>query len=143
MLKFKLLLFSFMMFFFIGCEQKVQNGPAKINWDRDMCDRCVMVLSDRKNTVQLKHPSTKKVYKFDDIGCMALWFDEEKIEFRDSAEIWITDAISGEWCDARAAFYTSQNVTPMAFGFSAYKLKESIKAGEEILTYDEVLKKIK
>jgi nitrous oxide reductase accessory protein NosL len=143
MLKFKLFLFSFVIFLFLGCEKEVQSGPAKINWDRDMCDRCVMVLSDRKNTVQLKHPQTKKVYKFDDIGCMVLWFNEENIDFKDSAEIWITDANSGEWCNARTAFYTTQNITPMAFGFSAYKSKESIKAGEEILTYEEVLKKIK
>lgn len=143
MLKFKLLLFSLMILFFLGCEKKEQSGAAKINWDRDMCDRCVMVLSDRKNTIQLRDPNTKKVYKFDDIGCMVLWFNEEKIAYRDSAQIWITDALSGEWIDARAAFYTTGNVTSMAYGFSAYKSKESIKAGEEIITYDEVLKRVK
>jgi len=63
---------------FLGCEQKPTNGPAKIHWDRDMCDRCVMVLSDRKNTLQLQNPTTKKIHKFDDIGCMVLWFEEEK-----------------------------------------------------------------
>lgn len=143
MLKFKLALLLISAALFFGCEQKSHSGPAKVNWDRDMCDRCVMVLSDRKNTLQLRHPTTNKVYKFDDIGCMVLWFEEENIDFKDSAEIWITDANSGEWCNARTAFYTTQNVTPMAFGFSAHKLKESIKAGEEILTYEEVVKKIK
>jgi hypothetical protein len=131
------------IFSFFGCDKKVETGPAKINWDRDMCDRCVMVLSDRKNSVQLKDKTTNKVYKFDDIGCMVLWFDEEKIAFKDSAEIWITDAITGEWINAREAFYTAQNVTPMAFGFSAYNLKESAKTAEEILTYEDVLKKIR
>jgi copper chaperone NosL len=143
MLKLKLFLSMLIIFSFLGCDKKVETGPAKINWDRDMCDRCVMVLSDRKNSVQLKDKTINKVYKFDDIGCMVLWFDEEKIAFKDIAEIWITDALTGEWINAREAFYTAQNVTPMAFGFSAYKLKESAKTGEEILTYEDVLKKIR
>ena len=139
----KLFLLSFVLFLFLGCEQKPTSGPAKIHWDRDMCDRCVMVLSDRKNTVQLQHPTMKKTYKFDDIGCMVLWFEEENIDFKESAKIWITDAMTGEWIDARSAFYSSQNVTPMAFGYSAHASKQSIKEGVEILTYDEVVKKIK
>jgi len=139
----KLFLLSLFALLFLGCEQKPTGGPANIHWDRDMCDRCVMVLSDRKNTVQLQNPTTKKVHKFDDIGCMVLWFEEEKIDFKGTAKIWITDAITGEWIDARSAFYSSENVTPMAFGYSAHASKESIKSGVEILTYDEVVKKIK
>jgi len=128
---------------FLGCQEKVEQGASKIHWDRDMCDRCVMVISDRKHTVQLKDPTTDKVYKFDDIGCMAIWFRDENIAFKDSAAIWITDAVTGEWIDAKAAFYTTGNLTPMAFGFSAYKSKESIKDANEIISYDEVLKRIK
>lgn len=139
----KLFLLSLFALLFLGCEEKVAGGPAKIHWDRDMCDRCVMVLSDRKNTLQLQNPTTKKVHKFDDIGCMVLWFEEEKIDFKDSVKIWVTDAITGEWIDARSAFYSSENVTPMAFGYSAHASKDSIKSGVEILTYDEVVKKIK
>jgi len=143
MLKIKKLLPLVAISFFLGCQDTPNDGPAKIHWDRDMCDRCVMVLSDRKNSIQLQHPTKRKVYKFDDIGCMVLWFDEENIEFKDSAKIWVTDVTDGKWIDARSAFYTPENVTPMAFGFSAYAKKESIKNGEEILTYDEVIKKIK
>jgi hypothetical protein len=102
-----------------------------------------MVVSDRKHTLQLKDPNTRRVYKFDDIGCMALWFIEENIEYKDSVAIWITDADTGEWINAREAFYTTENVTPMAFGFSAHKSKASIKEGEEVISYDEVLKRIK
>lgn len=137
----KLFLLSFLLF--LGCEQKPTSGPAKIHWDRDMCDRCVMVLSDRKNTVQLQNPTTKKVHKFDDIGCMVLWFEEEKIDFKDSVKIWITDAATGEWIDARSAIYTADNVTPMAFGFSAYASKTNIKEDVATYTYNEVVQKIK
>lgn len=144
MLKIRFLLVLLFVFFsFLGCQEKSTSGPAEIHWDRDMCDRCVMVLSDRKNTVQLQHPNEKKTYKFDDIGCMVLWLKEEGAAFSNGAKIWITDAKTGEWIDARSAFYTSENVTPMAFGYSAYGSKESIKEDEEILTYDEVVQKIK
>ena len=143
MIRFRYLLFLPLFVIFLGCQDRVEQGASKIHWDRDMCDRCVMVISDRKNTVQLKDPTTNKLHKFDDIGCMALWFIDEDIEYKDSVAIWVTDVESGEWCDARKAYYTSGNITPMAFGFSAHKSKESIKNDKEVLTYDEVLKKIR
>lgn len=143
MIKIKLLLFSFVIFFFLGCEKKDSVGPSNIHWDRDMCDRCVMVISDRKNTLQFQDTKSKKIFKFDDIGCMILWFKEGNAQYENGSKIWITDFESGEWIDARGAFYTEGNITPMGFGFSAYKSKESIKKGVNILTYDEVLEKIK
>ncbi|MDD2789459.1 MAG: hypothetical protein PHU40_02210 [Sulfurimonas sp.] len=127
---------------FTGCNDKPSNAVSEVHWDRDMCARCVMVVSDRHNTVQVKNPQNAKVYMFDDIGCMALWFKEADIEWQDKAVVWITDVISGEWIDARKAFYDTENITPMAYGFSAHKTKESIKATEEIITYDEVLKRV-
>ncbi|MDD2906732.1 MAG: hypothetical protein PHH41_04545 [Sulfurimonas sp.] len=127
---------------FTGCSEKPLNAVAEVHWDRDMCARCVMVVSDRHNTVQVREPRNGKTYMFDDIGCMALWFDEHEIEWRDQAIVWITDVKSGEWIDARKAFYDTQNVTPMAYGFSAHKTKDTIEVTEEIITYDEVLKRV-
>ncbi len=130
-------------FFLVGCgEDTKRDGAAALHWDRDMCDRCVMVLSDRKNALQLRDPQTNKLYKFDDIGCLALWFKEENISYKDSVKIWTTDVVTGEWIDAREAFYTTQNVTPMGFGFSAHKSKENLD-GEEIISYEEVLERIR
>jgi len=128
---------------FIACEKETQEGVSKVHWDRDMCSRCVMVVSDRKNTVQVKNPDTQRTYMFDDIGCMALWFVEEGLDWEDKAIVWITDVDTGEFIDARVAFYDTNNVTPMAYGFSAHKTKEAIKEGEEIISYDEVIKRVK
>ncbi|WP_241761408.1 nitrous oxide reductase accessory protein NosL [Sulfurimonas gotlandica] len=127
---------------FLACEKKAETGVAEVHWDRDMCSRCVMVVSDRKNTVQVRNPDTSKTYMFDDIGCMALWFEEEKIEWKNKAIVWVTDLESGEFIDARAAFYDTNNITPMAYGFSAHKSKNSIKKDEEIISYDEVIKRV-
>ena len=144
MLKIKLLLISFIgfSFFFSGCEEKPKNGIAKVHWDRDMCARCVMVVSDRKNTTQVKDPQTGKKYMFDDIGCTILWFKDENITWKDKAIIWITDVNTGQWIDARTAFYDTENITPMAYGFSAHKTKNTIKKDQEIIDFEEVSKRV-
>ncbi len=138
----KFLVSIFLTFSFSACEKKDMSGVAKVHWDRDMCARCVMVVSDRHNTTQARDPKTGKKYMFDDIGCMALWFEEEKIEWRDKAIVWITDVNTGEWIDAKTAFYDTENITPMAYGFSAHKSKATIKEGQEIVDYDEVIRRV-
>ncbi|RLA75030.1 MAG: hypothetical protein DRG78_20870 [Epsilonproteobacteria bacterium] len=138
----KILLLLLSSILFLACEKKVETGVAEVHWDRDMCARCVMVVSDRKNTVQIRNPDTGKTYMFDDIGCTILWFEEEKIEWKDRAIIWVTDVNSGEFINAKTAFYDTNNITPMAYGFSAHKSKDSIKKDEEIIDFNEVVKRV-
>ncbi len=135
------LLFTSFILMFTGCEDK-KTSNLTVHWDRDMCARCVMVVSDRHNTTQVIDPKTGKKYVFDDIGCMGKWFKTEKISWSDKANVWITDAKSGEWIDARKAFYDTDNVTPMNSGFSAHKLKSDIEKGKEIIDYAEVVKRV-
>lgn len=141
MKKIKLLISPILILIFLGCENKNDSGIGKVHWDRDMCARCVMVVSDRHNTVQLQVPTSKKQYVFDDIGCMAIWLDETNASFKDSVKVWVNDASNGEFIDAREAFYTTQNITPMSFGFSAYKTKKDIKGNAEIINYKEVIER--
>jgi nitrous oxide reductase accessory protein NosL len=125
-----------------GCSKKsYDNEAAKMHWDRDMCERCKMAISERKYAVQVIDPTTHKVYKFDDIGCAVLWFDEEHIPWKDQAKIWITDAKTGEWIDARTAKYTDDSITPMAYGFAAFTDKTFPKGHMEH-TYDYAVEKI-
>jgi len=127
---------------FGGCEKKSPKEVIKIHWDRDMCSRCVMVVSDRHNTVQIKNIDTNKTYIFDDIGCAILWFEDAKIEWKERAQIWITDVDSAKWIDARTAFYDTQNITPMAYGFSAHKTKDIIPKTHEVISYSEVVRRV-
>jgi nitrous oxide reductase accessory protein NosL len=125
-----------------GCSKKsYDNEAAKMHWDRDMCERCKMAISERKYAVQVIDPTTHKVYEFDDIGCAVLWFDEEHIPWKDQAKIWITDAKTGEWIDARTAKYTDDSSTPMAYGCAAFTDKTFPKGHLE-RTYDYVVEKI-
>ena len=128
-----LLLLSMLLLLACG-EKQETNKAAQMHWDRDMCARCVMVISDRKNSVQVKDKTSNKVYKFDDLGCMAIWAKEGKINLKNSF-VWVTDANTGEWIDAKVAFYTSGNITPMGYGYSAYTSKDNLK---NIMTFDEV-----
>ena len=135
----KNLLLLLSTFLLLACsEQKDTNKVAQMHWDRDMCARCVMVISDRKNSVQVQEKDSKKIYKFDDLGCMVIWAKEEKLDYKTSS-IWVTDANSGEWIDAKTAFYTSGNSTPMGYGFSAFKSKKNI---QNIITFENVINEI-
>ena len=139
-----LLLFTihFSLFTMLGCEERSKTDVKKVHWDRDMCSRCVMVVSDRKNTTQVRDPKTGKKYMFDDIGCTVLWFKDQNISWKEQAIIWITDSQTGEWINARTAFYDTENVTPMAYGFSAHKTKKSINKGQEIIDFKELSRRI-
>ena len=127
--------------FFQGCEKKDPLKPEEMHWDRDSCERCNMAISERKYAVQVINPMTKKHYKFDDIGCAILWFDEEKIPWKDKAIIWITDAKTGKWINAKTALYTDDSITPMAYGISAYS-KETFPKGKKPLTLQDAIKTI-
>lgn len=106
-----------------ACSGKPDKGPKKINWDRDTCARCRMVLSDRKTAAEIRYfPQGKrsKVDVFDDIGCAILWLDARPSLKKDPrTEIWVIDHRTGEWIDARKATYIGGKITPMEYGLWA------------------------
>jgi len=126
----------------VGCEKKDPTEMRKVHWDRDMCARCKMVVSDRHHAVQVINTENGRSYMYDDIGCVVLWFDDEKIEWALHSKIWITDIATGKWIDARTALYDTHNITPMAYGFGAHESNSTIKVGEEIIDFTEVSKRI-
>lgn len=131
------------LFFVSGCEDnETSQNVAEMHWDRDMCERCKMVISERKHAVQVRNEQDGHVYKFDDIGCAIFWFKEENIAWKESANIWITDVETGDWLNAKTAFYEAETRTPMGYGFSAHKTKEDIESGHEIVDYNEMVKRI-
>ena len=139
---FKLFILITSIFLSTGCEKKDPKALNEVHWDRDMCQRCKMVVSERHHAVQVINLANGRSYMFDDIGCVSLWFDDEKIDWSSKAKIWITDVDTGKWIDARKAFYDSNNVTPMAYGFAAHKSRESIKKGEEVIGFEEIGKRV-
>ena len=126
----------------IGCDQKPNMGAKTVHWDRDMCERCRMVLSDRKFAAQVVQPDTGKTYFFDDIGCAILWLQQNKTNWADHAILWVNDAKTGLWINAREAFYDVENITPMSYGFGAHVNRKDITANQEVIDFNEVKRRV-
>jgi len=107
-----------------ACSNDPGTGPVEVKWDRVICERCRMVLSDRRNSAEVRvHPEGKrsKVYFFDDIGCAVLWLEGPGKVWSDDpkTEIWVNDHRNGNWIDARTATYVEGVITPMEYGLGA------------------------
>ncbi len=124
-----------------GCNSKPKGSVEKMHWDRDMCERCKMAISERKFAIEAIDIKRDKTYKFDDIGCAVLWMSENKIPLDNNIKLWITDAKTGKWIDAKTAIYTDDSLTPMAYGFAAYT-KETLPKNHHTVDFNSVKKKI-
>ncbi len=106
-----------------GCGGPPQTGPVEVKWDRDACERCRMVLSDRHHAAQVRfQPSgakRSKVLKFDDIGCAVVWLQDKPWRDQPATQIWVADHRNGGWIDARSASYVKGQTTPMEYGLGA------------------------
>jgi nitrous oxide reductase accessory protein NosL len=97
-------------------------GPLELRYDRVTCERCRMVLSDRHHSAQVRLAEAEgrsKVYAFDDLGCAVLWLEEDPDRAARASELWVNDWRTGDWIDARSAFYVPDQVTPMGYGLGA------------------------
>jgi len=109
-----------------ACSGDSGTGPGTVTWDRDACERCRMVLSDRRFAAQVRVPAEQegkrsRLHRFDDVGCAVLWLDQQPFKDRPGIEIWVTDHQSGEWLDARTAHYVRVRNTPMEYGLGAQR----------------------
>ena len=106
-----------------GCSGEPDTGPIEVKWDRDICERCRMVLSDPHYAAQIRYyPEGKKRpkdEKFDDVGCAALWLEDKPWEDDGRTEFWVADYRSKEWIDAKTATYVYRKTTPMEYGLGA------------------------
>jgi len=97
-------------------------GPVEVKWDRDACERCRMVLSDRHHAAQVRGgPVGEKarVYKFDDIGGAIVWLQDKAWKDDAGTELWVNDHRDGRWIDGHKASYLGGQRTPMEFGIGA------------------------
>lgn len=103
-----------------ACSSEPLTGPAKINWDRDVCVRCSMAISDRAYAAQIRDPM-KKVLKFDDFGCAVFWKEHQSWSDAD-IEFWAVDSraepTGSQWIDVRKAAFVGGKRSPMGYGFA-------------------------
>lgn len=81
---------------------------------------CGMVIDDLRDVSQIIIKSGKGWF-FHDHGGFVKWLEDK--EFRDSAKIWVMSRDTKKWIDAREAFYSLRDNTPMGYGFGAYEKK--------------------
>jgi copper chaperone NosL len=97
-------------------------GMHEIKWDRDICSRCSMVISDRRFGAEMVGGPKRTVFKFDDIGCAIFWTRDRIADhpwMNDAAtKLWVADQNSRSddvrWLEARAAHYVTRT-SPMAY----------------------------
>jgi len=102
-----------------ACGREPASGPADVKWDRDACEHCRMVISDRNFAAQVRD-AEGRVHRFDDPGCAALWLDAHS-EQAAPREIWVRELGEDQWLDAREAHFVSVPNSPMGYGRAAQR----------------------
>jgi copper chaperone NosL len=107
------------VFFLAGCWSSSNTGPGEIHWDRQTCERCQMVISERRHAVQIRELGERQTHAFDDLGCALLWLEEQGLlaGSDEGPEVWARATADGDWSDARAARFETGLTTPMGYGF--------------------------
>lgn len=93
----------------------------------DMCALCKMAISEKQYAAEFINRDGD-VFKFDDIGCMANYIAEKKVE--DIAAYYVMDFDSKQWLKAEEANFVSSSKfhTPMGGGIVAFKDRSRAEA---------------
>lgn len=110
-----------------GCKPQSE-GPEPIRWGREFCEVCGMIISEPQFASEIRGPD-RKLHKFDDIGDAVNWLDLQTWRDDPGIEFWVMDYESGragnQWIDARQAHYRAGVISPMDYGFAAFRLTAS------------------
>lgn len=102
-------------------EGNLKGSPVAIKFGHYQDTQCGMPIKKIDDSCQVVAPDGKTWF-FDDIGCMALWIENKS--FIDDAKIWVYAKDKQAYIDARDAWYTLTEQTPMHYGFGAFANKE-------------------
>ncbi|MDH5735862.1 MAG: hypothetical protein OEY87_07045, partial [Gammaproteobacteria bacterium] len=85
---------------------------------------------------QIRGGEKSKVYMFDDVGGAILWLQDKDWKDETKTEVWVNDHRTGEWIDAKKAWYITGQSTPMEFGLGAQREMPLVGMSyEEATTY--------
>jgi copper chaperone NosL len=102
-------------------EGNVALQPLPIHLHHYQDTQCGMPIESLEDSCQVAAPDGRTWF-FDDVGCMVLWIQDKP--FIDDAKIWVHSKESNGWIDARSAWYSRTDTTPMNYGFGAYETPE-------------------
>lgn len=127
--------------FIAGCGNNAIE-PVAIDESTDTCAVCNMQVMNSQFATEIIL-TNDKVLKFDDVGCMYDWMDENGTE--DMAAHFVRDFDTDDWIEGEQATYVyNESVkTPMSYNIISFQEKEDAEQFVEenngdLLTYDDL-----
>lgn len=133
-----------LLFMITGCGAKDQVfEPEEIEEGVDRCAVCNMLVPNDYNATQIMLSDGRSL-KFDDIGCMAAWEQENGLD--DVNARYVRDYYTEEWLLIEEAtfVYDPELRTPMAYGVVSFSSKDDAEKFVKeqgkgtVLTYEEL-----
>jgi copper chaperone NosL len=112
-----------------ACRDKIDAGPHVIHYGEDVCDRCRMIISDKRFAAQYV-TSSGEARKFDDTGCMIDDLKEAGKRGESPLAAYVADYGTGEWIEAGKATYLENGElrSPMGYNIAAFGSAEAMNA---------------
>jgi len=99
-------------------EGNLKRLPFKMELKKYQDSYCGMVIDELGYASQVVAPDGKTWF-FHDHGDFVLWLKDKP--FKDKVMIWVKSRDTSRWIDAKKAFYSLDENTPMGYGFGAYE----------------------
>ncbi|MCX6051535.1 MAG: hypothetical protein NTZ60_03385 [Campylobacterales bacterium] len=96
--------------------------PLEMELNRYQDSDCGMVIKDLEYASQVI-AKNGKTWFFHDHGGFINWLKDK--EFKDDVVIWVMSKDTKKWINAKEAFYSLNDKTPMGYGFGAYEMKDA------------------
>jgi len=126
-----------------GCGGEAATGPPDIEYGRDVCDECHMIISEPRFAAAYRDSSGEPSI-FDDIGDMV--DHGTRAGVLDQVTAWVHDFGTEEWVDAPDAWFVrgSDVETPMAGNIVAFAAEEDARQlaadqGGEVLRWGDLV----
>ena len=117
-------------------EGNISQTPVGMVLGKYQDSDCGMVINDLTYASQVVS-SDGKTWFFHDHGGMANWLNQKDEKFKSSIKIFVMTKDSKKYIEAKNAFFSTSEETPMRFGFGAYE-----NSGENLISFDEMALKV-
>ncbi len=101
-------------------EGNLKKLPLDIVLHKYQDSDCGMVIDTLDYASEVIAPNGKTWF-FHDHGGFVHWLEDK--DFKDEATIWVMSKDTKKWIDAKKAYYSLTDTTPMGYGFGAYEKK--------------------
>jgi len=103
-------------------EGNLERLPVKMKLNKYQDSDCGMVIEDLEYASQVV-ARDGKTWFFHDHGGFVNWLKDKS--FKDDVVIWVMAKDAKKWINAKIAYYSLTDITPMGYGFGAYEKKSA------------------